>query len=76
MWPRVVEKRMCAVGQVDRVEVVVAAVGQLHQARAVGADLVEVERLFVVRLEAEDDLAGRRRRRRAARTSRAAAAGA
>ena len=47
---------MCAVGQVDRVEVVEVPVGKLHQAGAVDVDLVEVERLLVVRLEAEDDL--------------------
>ena len=65
---------MCAVGQVDRVEVVEVPVGELHQAGAVDVDLVEVERLLVVRLEAERGPSGRRRRGRAARRSRAAAA--
>ena len=46
---------MSPVGQVDRVEVVEDAARQLAAIRAVGVHLVEVERLVVVRLEAEED---------------------
>ena len=43
------------VRQVDRIQIVVRPVGQLLQPAAVDIDLVQVERLLVVRLEAEQD---------------------
>jgi len=44
------------VGQVDGIEIVVDPVRQLPQSGTVHADLVQVKRLFVVRLEAAHDL--------------------
>ena len=76
------EDVMPSVGEVDRVEVVEDAARQLAAIRAVGVHLVEVERLLVVRLEAEEDAravvrdvrpperSGKRRVRREARHAR------
>ena len=56
MAARRAEQHVLVVLQVDRIEVVVNAISQLHEARAVGPDLVQVERLLVVRLETAEDL--------------------
>ena len=46
---------MLTVRQIDRIEIVVRAIGQLHESRAVDVDLVKMKRLFVVWLEAEEN---------------------
>ena len=45
-----------AVGQIDRIEIVIDGVGQLTKMRSVGVDLIKVKRLFVVRLETEENV--------------------
>ena len=50
------EHQVLTVRQVDRIQIVVRSVGQLPQSAAVDIDLVQVERLLVVRLEAEQHL--------------------
>ena len=55
MRPTREERDVLAVRQVNRVQIVKRAVGELPHARPVGIDLVEVEGLFVVRLEAEQN---------------------
>ena len=47
-----------AVGQVDRIDVVIFAIGQLPKARPVEVHLVQVKALVIVRLVAEEDLLG------------------
>ncbi len=49
---------MLAIGEVDGVEVVIGPIGDLARLAAIDPDLVEVERLLVVRLEAEQHLPG------------------
>ena len=50
------EHDVFVVWQVDRIQVVVRTIGQLPQAAAINSDFVQVERLFVVGLEAEQHL--------------------